>query len=255
VKLFFRKYGEGEALIILHGVFGSSDNWMTVAKRLVANYSVYTIDARNHGLSPHDAAFDFDVMSEDLSEFINDNQISNPTLIGHSMGGKTIMTFANKYPDKIKGLVVVDIGPKSYEVQHRKLLDALLALDLNQIKTRQDAEQKLTESIPDISTRQFVLKNLYRKEDNQFGWRFNLQSLNTNIEKIGASQLSNHPFNKPTLFIRGEKSNYIKDEDWMDIQSVFPQATLCTVKDAGHWIHADNPDGFITCLTDFLTKY
>ena len=254
MKLFFRKYGEGEPLIILHGVFGSSDNWMTIAKRLASDYSVYTVDSRNHGLSPHDDTFDFIVMSEDLSEFINDNQILNPTLIGHSMGGKTIMTFANKYPEKIKKLVVVDIGPKAYEVHHRQILDSLLTLDLNQIKTRNDAELKLSESITDISTRQFLLKNLYRKEDNQFGWRFNLEVLNKNIEKIGISQLSNHPFNKPALFIRGEKSNYIKDEDWKDIQSVFPKAALCTVKDAGHWIHADNPDGFIACLTDFLNK-
>src|ERR1035438_2950967 len=131
MKLFFRKYGEGSPLIILHGVFGSLDNWQTIAKRLASDYCVYTVDARNHGLSPHDAIFDFDVMCDDLLEFINDNNISNPTLIGHSMGGKTSMNFANKYPDKISRIVVVDIGPKAYPVHHRKLLDALTALDIS----------------------------------------------------------------------------------------------------------------------------
>jgi len=248
MKLFFRKFGEGEPLIILHGVFGSSDNWLTIAKRLSEKNTVFIVDARNHGLSPHSDEFNFDVMSADLFELIVDNNIINPILIGHSMGGKTVMTFENLYPDKAKKIVVVDIGPKAYPVHHTKIFEALFSINLNEIHSRQDADQKLSNLITYNPTKQFLLKNLYRKTDSEFGWRFNLQSLHNNIENIGISQLNNSPSLKPALFIRGEKSNYILDEDWNGIIKLFPQAVLCTVSEAGHWVHADNPDGFIRCL-------
>jgi pimeloyl-ACP methyl ester carboxylesterase len=252
MKLFFRKFGEGDPLIILHGVFGSSDNWQTIAKRLAANNSVYIVDARNHGLSPHSDVFNFTSMSDDLLELMEDNNIINPILIGHSMGGKTAMTFANLHPEKINKIVVVDIGPKAYPVHHSKIFEALFSINLNEIISRQDAEIKLSNLIKDTPTRQFLLKNLYRKNDTDFAWRFNLQVLNDNIENIGISQLNNPSFTKPVLFIRGENSNYILNEDWSDILKVFPNATLCTVKDSGHWVHAENPDGFISCLERFL---
>jgi esterase len=252
MKLFFRKFGEGEPLIILHGVFGSSDNWQTIAKRLATKNSVYIVDARNHGLSPHSDEFNFDMMSDDLLELLEDNIIINPILIGHSMGGKTAMTFANHHPDKVNKIVVVDIGPKAYPVHHFKIFEALFSINLKEIHSRQEAEQKLSNLITDIPTRQFLLKNLYRKTDTEFAWRFNLQVLHDNIENIGISQLNNPPFMKPTLFIRGEKSNYILDEDWKDILKAFPLANICTVKDAGHWVHADNPDGFINCIEKFI---
>ncbi len=254
MKLFFRKFGEGEPIIILHGVFGSSDNWQTVAKRLAENYSVYVVDARNHGLSPHDDEFNYEAMSADLLELMDDQTIINPTLIGHSMGGKTVMTFASLHPDKIKQIVVVDIGPKYYPVHHEKIFEALFSIPLNDLLSRNDAEIKLAKLIPEITTRQFLLKNLYRTADNKFAWRFNLLALRHHIGNIGISQLNNTPFSKPTLFIKGENSNYLPHDDWDSILIPFPKAVLCTVKNAGHWVHADNADGFLECLEQFLNR-
>ncbi|MEI6816959.1 MAG: alpha/beta fold hydrolase [Bacteroidota bacterium] len=255
MKLFSRKFGDhSQSLVILHGVFGSSDNWQTIAKRLSDNYSVYTLDARNHGQSPHDNALNFDGMAEDLIEFIDDNALLNPILIGHSMGGKTVMAFADKYPDEAKNMVVIDIGPKNYPIHHRQIIDALLSINFTILKTRKDVEMELGKTIPDFGTRQFLMKSLYWKNDTELDWRFNVQAIKDNINEIGIGQLHNHPYLKPTLFIKGDKSNYILEEDWDDILKLFPHAKLCTVKNAGHWVHADNPEGFMECLNDFLSK-
>ena len=255
MKLFSRKFGNHpQSLIILHGVFGSSDNWQTIAKRLSENYTIYTLEARNHGQSPHDSAFNLDAMADDLLEFIDDNNIENPILVGHSMGGKTVMTYADKYSEKVKSIVVIDISPKPYSVHHRQIIDALLGIDFSLMKTRQDVDHELSKTIPDLSTRQFLMKSLYWKSETQLAWRFNVKAIDENINEICAGQMNMHPFLKPTLFIRGKKSNYIKDEDWTPIMKLYLNAKLCTVKNAGHWVHADNPDGFLDCLLEFIKE-
>jgi esterase len=251
MKLFFRVYGEGQPLIILHGLLGSSDNWLTQAKFLSASYKVYTVDLRNHGQSPHDPAFDYEVMVRDLDEFLVEHQISNPVIIGHSMGGKTAMNFALIHPDKIQRLIVVDIAPRAYNLEHYALVEALSALPLDTITSRNEADTLLAQQIPDASVRQFLLKNLQRNQQGGFTWKINLPVIRNKLSNVGADLLQSTAFNKPTLFIRGAKSNYVKDSDRETILKIFPKAEIKTL-DTGHWVQAEAPQQFVDTVMDWL---
>lgn len=254
MRLNFKKIGEqGQPLIILHGVFGLLDNWLTVSKSISeAGYQLYLVDQRNHGRSPHVSPMDYPSFAADLAEFIEQENIKSPVLIGHSMGGKTVMEYAVNHQGTYDKLVIVDIGPKQYPIHHRKILEGLNAIDLSTVNTRQDADDQLSPYEPILSVRQFLLKNLYREEDGTFAWRFNLPVLTSDMPKIGAEIKTDEPVQVPTLFIRGAKSNYILDEDWEDILKIFPAAHLETIQNAGHWVQAEQPREFVSVLLKFL---
>ena len=251
MKLFFRKFGEGEPIIILHGLFGMSDNWLTIGKELSKKYSVFLVDQRNHGQSPHSDIFNYKAMSDDLFEFVNEQNLDGVTIIGHSMGGKTAMWFATEHPEKVSKLIIVDIAAKFYPVHQQEIVDALLSLDFSIIRSRKEAEEKLSLKIKDEGTKQFLLKNIYWRDKDTLDWRFNLEMLSKNIDTVGEVINENARFDKPTLFLRGEKSDYILDEDIILIKKIFPKAELITVPNAGHWVHADNPQGLLESVREF----
>ncbi len=253
MKLYFRKYGQGQPLIILHGLFGQSDNWNSLAKQFGENnFEVYAVDERNHGLSPHSDEWNYKVMSDDLHELILDNHLQNVILIGHSMGGKTAMQYAIEHPETLDKLIVVDMSPKQYPLHHQAVLDGLNAVDFSLVKTRKEAEEILSKYISDYGTKQFLLKNIYWKENEELAWRFNLKTITEQIENIGEATPLDKICNVPTLFIKGEKSNYISENDIDLIKNLFPNSTLTTIENAGHWIHAEQPKLFFDCVIKFL---
>lgn len=249
--LFHRKVGEGRPIIILHGVFGSSDNWFTVSKMIAdKGFAVYTLDARNHGQSPKSDEFSYDLMAEDLDEFLNHYQIKNPIIIGHSMGGKVIMQYAMKY-DNFEKLIVVDIAPKYYPTHHEHIINGLQAIDLETLKSRNEAEAIFAQYVSNIGERQFILKNIYRTENGKFDWRINVPVIAREIYQIGSELHDVHPINKPVLFIKGSQSGYIQDEDMSDIKKIFPQVQLISIEGAGHWVQAEKPQEFVAAVVDF----
>jgi pimeloyl-ACP methyl ester carboxylesterase len=254
MKLFYRTFGEGTPIIILHGLFGLSDNWLNIAKHLADNYKVYVLDNRNHGQSPHSLVWNYNVMVSDLKEFINDHQLKQAVIIGHSMGGKLAMRFAEIYPENLIKLVVVDIAPRYYEPHHQKVLQALDEVDFNKVKSRKDVEAVLRKHLLDEATVQFLLKNVYWKTPDTLSFRFNYPVIRANIEQIGESCFDFGVCSVPTLFIRGEKSNYITNNDINDIYQKFLQVEVITIPNAGHWVHAENPTDFLIALKSFLTQ-
>ncbi len=256
MKLAFRKYGAGQPLLILHGLFGQSDNWNSLAKRFGENgFEVYTIDARNHGLSPHSPEFSYELMAEDIKEFIDEHKLQNVILLGHSMGGKTAMCFALKFKNVLNKLIVADMAPVKYPPHHADVLKALQAVDFKGVKTRKDAEAILNEYISDFGTKQFLLKNIYWKDTagNIMDWRFDLTSITNNYDEILAA-VPNGVCETKTLFIRGEKSHYLKDEDLSEVKKRFPNYILETIAGAGHWLHAEKPEEFYNSVTGFVLK-
>ena len=250
MKLHYRKYGEGQPLIILHGLFGSSDNWQTLGKKFAENFEVYLVDQRNHGHSPKSNEFNYQLLSDDLYKLITDLELENITLIGHSMGGKTVMHFAQEHPLFIKKLIVVDIGPKAYPMHHDIILAGLNSLDLSAIKSRGQADKQLSKFIEDIGVKQFLLKNLYWIEKGQLGWRINIPVLEKKMPDILAA-IPDKIVETHTLFIRGEKSNYIVEDDFQSIYDQFPNSEIETIYDAGHWVHAENPFSFYNMVLEF----
>jgi len=253
MKLFYRHSGQGHPLIILHGLFGSSDNWFSLAKVFVEQFSVYLVDQRNHGQSSQSDEFNYQLLAEDLYLFIQEHHLKKPHIIGHSMGGKTAMNFAVKYPDLLSKLIVVDIVPKSYPVHHDHILDGLDAIDVNTLTSRNEADLILSRHVPEPDVRQFLLKNLYRTSEGKFQWRVNLKAIDNHIEEIGAGMQYSGTFSGPTLFINGTRSNYFKPGDEDLIQSIFPSAQIITL-DTGHWVQAEKPKEFAETAISFLMK-
>lgn len=254
MKLAYREFGSGQPLIILHGLFGQSDNWNTLAKRFAEKgFHVFTIDQRNHGLSHHDDMWDYQSMAMDLKEFIETHQLQNVILLGHSMGGKTVLFFEQMFPNIAQKLIIADIAPRAYEPHHDLVLKALNAVDFTEINTRKEAEEILGQYITDFGTKQFLLKNIYWREDEtkQMAWRFNLKVITAEYNNIGVVVPPFTSFTK-TLFIRGEKSNYISDNDMIDIRNRFPNVSLNTIANSGHWVHAEQPDAFFNCVMEFI---
>lgn len=253
MKLFSRKFGEGQPMIILHGLFGQSDNWNSLAKQFSEQgIEVHVADLRNHGLSPHSDEWNYQVMSDDVGELITDNNLKNVILLGHSMGGKVAMQFAIQHQELLDKLIVVDIAPKYYALHHQEVLQGLSAVDFEIVKTRREAEQILSNYITDFGTKQFLLKNIYWKEGEKLDWRFNLKVIAQHIENIGKATPTDNICNTPSLFIRGEKSNYIKDQDMILIQDIFPRSMFETIPAAGHWVHAETPKEFFECVMNFI---
>lgn len=245
--------GHGQPLLILHGLFGTLDNWQTISKRLAEHYNVFLVDLRNHGRSPHSEQHDYDAMAEDVLRLVDELQIPTPAIMGHSMGGKVAMNYALKYPTRITKLIVVDIAPKAYPPHHDEIIDALQSVDINTVTSRGDVDKQLAKTISQEEVRLFLMKNLYRKEDNTFGWRMNLDAIEKNYEKIAAPITSDTPFKKNTLFIKGGRSRYILPEDvYTSIEHLFTQVEVETIPNAGHWVHAEAPDEVFDLVTRFL---
>ena len=253
MKLFFRELGQGEPIIILHGLFGSSDNWLTQAKLFGTHYKVYSIDLRNHGQSPHSNDFDYASMVNDLKEFIEEHQLQSPVIIGHSMGGKAAMNFALAHPDMLSKLIVVDISPRSYNLEHYAIVEGLKAIPIDTVTSRNEADEILSSHITDPDVRQFLLKNLQRKSGGGFSWKINLPVISEKLSNVGVDLQVAGQFKKPTLFIRGAKSKYISDEDWKRITAIFPEAQLETM-DTGHWVQAEKPQEFAETVVRWLSK-
>lgn len=249
--LYAKEFGAGDPVLILHGLFGFSDNWQTIAKELAEHHLVITPDLRNHGRSPHLPTHTYPEMAEDLRVFMEEKWMFSAAVIGHSMGGKVAMQLALDHPDMVEKLVVVDMEPSRAEDKHSGIFDALLSLDLAKETERAVIDQYLSDKIPNVGTRQFLLKNITRTSDGTFAWKMNLPVLREHFSDILAP-VTGTPFDKPTLFIRGGQSNYIKDEDWPHTLSLFPQATLHTIEGAGHWVHADKPRELLDILNAFL---
>jgi esterase len=256
MNLFFRQSGKGDPMIILHGLFGLSDNWVTIAKRLSERFMVYIPDLRNHGQSPHSPVFTLDALVEDLEEFIDEQHILRPILVGHSLGGLVAMQFSLHDPELVGKLVVVDISlrrNRDYS-EHRQLIDAMKKVDFSLASVRSDVERQLMESIPSARIRQFLLKNVYWRDKNTMGWRLNLDVLEESLPLEINDPDPTKKFSGEALFIRGEKSGYLTDEDLPEIYRKFPNAELSTIPGAGHWVHADAPEEFLASVNRFLSK-
>ncbi|RAU81537.1 alpha/beta fold hydrolase [Pontibacter arcticus] len=253
MKLHYKELGHGQPLLILHGLFGTLDNWQTLAKRFAEHYNVFIVDLRNHGRSPHSDEHSYELMAEDVLELIDDLQIPTPAIMGHSMGGKVAMQFALKYPTRLTKLIVVDIAPKAYPPHHDEIIDALRSVDLTTVTSRGDVDEQLSKQIPEMDVRLFLMKNLYRKEDNTFGWRMNLEALDKNYANVAAAIAADVPFKKSTLFIKGGRSRYIQQEDiYGSIEHLFTLVEVETIPNAGHWVHAQAPDEVYELVSNFL---
>ncbi len=245
--------GSGKPFVILHGFLGMSDNWKTLGIRWSEEgYEVHLLDQRNHGRSFHSDDFSYEVMAEDLKKYCDEHGLKKIILLGHSMGGKVAMQFAVTYPEMVSKLIIADIGPKAYPPHHQDILKALSQLDFSKIKSRGEAEDMLSNYIKDEGTRLFLLKNLYRKNKNELGLRINLPILSEKIEEVGVALPENTVFKDDTLFLGGEKSGYIEPMDELLIKKHFPKAIMKTVSNAGHWLHAENPEEFSDYVLKFL---
>lgn len=238
-------------MIILHGLMGSSDNWLPQAKMLGEHYHVWVVDQRNHGQSPHSTEFNYHVLSNDILDFIQEHGIEKPVIIGHSMGGKAAMNFALAHPDKLEKLIIVDIAPKAYDVRHDHIVEGLKAVPIDSVQSRQEANDALAPHISSEAVRQFLLKNLMRKPEGGFGWRINLPVIDQSLEMISGGLVNDGVFEKKTLFIRGSKSDYILDDDREAMKKIFPNSTLVTME-TGHWVQAEKPEEFVQVVLSFL---
>jgi len=252
LKFHEKSYGRsGPPLIILHGLFGSLDNWATLAKEFAKSFRIFTFDARNHGRSPHSSVINYEVMADDLLGFMKSHHLDSPHLLGHSMGGKTVMQFALTYPERSDRIMVVDVAPRSYPGKHDTILDALCNLQLDKYRERKEADEALQPSIPSPATRQFLLKNLARNDDGSFRWKMNLPSLKRHYPEIAGNITVAGKFTKPAIFIKGGRSHYILEEDRPAIKHLFPKAIIATINHAGHWVHADAPEE----MNQFVLKF
>ncbi|MGM0549460.1 MAG: alpha/beta fold hydrolase [Bacteroidota bacterium] len=263
MDLFYRQLGEGHPLIIIHGLYGSSDNWMSIGKILAEKYQVFLIDQRNHGESGHHDEHNYPAMREDLKDFMDKHNLQKATLLGHSMGGKTAIYFAAEYPERVERLIVVDISPCSYKdadsfqtKTHTQIINALQSINLNTLKSRSEADKQLSEYIQQKRIRQFLLKNLYRNEEKEFRWKLNLpilkKHLSETMDGFTADTVEKDVTGFPVLFIRGEESDYIQEKDIEATKKLFPMAEIVSIPNAGHWVHAEQPDAFLKAVNTFL---
>ncbi len=254
MKLYSRIEGSGFPLIILHGLLGSSDNWRAISKRLSPSYKIYSVDLRNHGRSPHSEMMTYPAMADDLRELLELEKVSECHLVGHSLGGKVAMQFATSHPNRVSKLVIVDIAPKGYPPSQRPILAALEKLELKRFGTFGEIDAALAPAIPEISVRQFLMKNIARVSSGGFQWRIDLASIAKNYDQLTKPIIAAGSYDKPALFVRGGRSDYIAETDQPSIQAIFTRAEFATIATAGHWVHAEASDEFLQILTAFLNK-
>ncbi|WP_282074541.1 alpha/beta fold hydrolase [Maribacter aquivivus] len=247
--------GEGKPLCILHGFLGMLDNWKTLGTLYAENgFCVHLIDQRNHGKSFHSPDFNYDILADDFLNYLDAQNIKSTAIIGHSMGGKTAMQFACTYPERVNKLLIADIAPKYYPPHHQEIINGLNVIDTTNLKSRKDADEQLKKHISNTGIRQFLLKNLYRNEDKKLSFKFNLEVLSEKMEEIGDNINSTDSFDGPTLFLRGEKSEYVTKNDVEIIHRHFPKAIVETIANAGHWLHAENPEQFFNKSLAFFNR-
>jgi pimeloyl-ACP methyl ester carboxylesterase len=253
--LYSNIVGNGRPLIVLHGFLGMSDNWKSLGNQYAEHgFEVHMIDQRNHGRSFWSDEFNYTLLAADVLTYMEQNGIVKADVIGHSMGGKTAMQFACSHPEKVSSLIVADIAPKYYPPHHDEIINGLNTLTPTELRSRTAADKALAAHISDWGVRQFLLKNLYWKEKDQLAFRFNLKVLSEKLNEIGEPIGGNEMFEGPTLFLRGSRSEYIQEQDLPDIKKHFPLATLETIENAGHWLHAENPDEFLQKTLSFLNS-
>jgi esterase len=255
MDLFYREYGEGQPIVILHGLLGISDNWVAVSRKLAGEgYRVLIPDQRNHGHSPQHPVLNYYALVDDLSEFIESRNLVQPILLGHSMGGKVAMRYTLENPNSVDRIVVVDTSLRTYVRfnYHLKLVDAMLSVDFSLARSRKEVETLLFKKINDERLVRFLMKNLCWKEKGRLGWRPNLQAISYNVDNMYDGVFYSTRYERPALFIRGGKSDYILEEDFPAIYSNFPNAVITTIENGTHWVHADEPDEFYRLLLNFL---
>jgi len=252
MPLYFKQLGRGEPLVLLHGLFGSADNWFGVAPKLAEKFHVIALDLRNHGRSPHHAEMDYPLLAADVGSFFAAQNIESAHVIGHSMGGKVAMQFALDFPPCVKKLVVVDMAPRAYARAHDRIFAALLALDLPSFSTRLQIEDALAPEISSLNLRRFLLKNLRRDPSGGFVWQMNLRALAKNYSRLGEVLAAGKRFSGPALFLRGGRSDYVNAADEVAIHRQFSAAQIQTIAAASHWVHADAPEEFVRLVLDFL---
>ena len=252
MQLNYKTFGTGFPLIILHGLLGSLDNWQAIAKQLSSQFQVYIIDQRNHGRSPHSYDFTYQLLVNDILNFMQQQGIAQAHFIGHSMGGKVVMNLALQHPSKVAKLIVVDVAPVEYEDRHSLVFKGLFAVHLQALTSRDMAAAILRNYLDEESTVQFLMKGLYRDEQNQFQWRFNVQTLYDAYQEISTGIAPQQPFEGQTLFIKGQVSNYINAANFSETIDLFPHNQLVEIEGAGHWVHADNAAKFTEVVEQFL---
>jgi esterase len=261
MELFYRKFGTGQPLIILHGLLGCSDNWLTIAKSLSDNFEIFLPDQRNHGNSPHSDEIDYNILANDLNEFINFHSISKPVIAGHSMGGKVVMKFSQTFHNNLQSMVIIDVAPKKYSfeksetVEIRRIIDSMINLDFENVKSLKEAESFLSKEIIDVRVLNFILKNLKRNSENKYYWKINIEAIRNKYLNFLESPFEvnfSGKINTPSLFIRGANSRYILYEDIILIENVFTQSTFVTIPDSGHWLHIEQKELLLNTLKLFL---
>lgn len=250
-QLHYKRYGAGEPLIILHGLFGCWDNWHPVAKDLSRRFCVCVPDLRNHGRSFHSERFDYDVMADDIRRLMDDLGVRRASLLGHSMGGKVALRFAALFPERLERLIVVDTTHRASRPVHAEAVEALSRLDVTSLTRLKDAEGRLRPAIPDPAVRLFLLKNLEHLQDGSYRWKVNLDAIRLSLDII-CGPVAVRGTLAPCLFIRGGRSDHISNADWPEIMRIFPQAKLATIPHAGHWVHVDEPRGFLQAVNEFM---
>ena len=250
--IFHKRVGEGRPVIILHGLFGTGDNWRTFAGMLKDQFEVLLVDLRNHGRSFWSDDFDYEIAAQDVVDLMDELEIPHADIIGHSMGGKVAMTLAQNHPDRVDKLVVVDIAQKKYPRGHDQIFDAIFSVEPALLNDRKEAEDKLALKISEHGVRQFLLKSLARDKDGGFRWKTNFKALYKNYEKV-LSEVEVAEVKAKTLFIRGSRSSYIREEEVSSLAGHLPEAEVSIVSiDAGHWVHAERPKELFSHVSSFL---
>lgn len=250
--LHFKVIGAGRPLLVLHGLFGSLNNWQTIARALAGDLQVVSLDLRNHGRSFHSAVHTYTAMTKDIADFLARHDLEKVAFLGHSMGGKVAMSFALAFPSVVERLVVVDIAPRAYRPRHDTILEALKTIRIGNIRDRESADRELSPMIPDGRVRQFLLTNLKRNPDGSYRWKMNLEVLMSNYNEMTKGIHADTMYNGPALFVRGGKSDYVRSTDLPHIKRLFPRFTHATIPEAGHWLHADRPQDFLSLVRAFL---
>ena len=253
MELNYHRSGSGPTLIILHGLFGSWENWRAQIKKLAEHYDVIAPDLRNHGGSPHAEEIDYALMADDLIELMDRLGIEQALLLGHSMGGKVAMQLALEHPSRVQKLIVADIAPVAYGDHHQEVFQGLFNVDLAQLRSRADADAQLAEYIDSAAVRAFLLKNLQRSRDGVFSWKMHLQALYDSYQNISAAPSAEGQYDGPVLFIKGGASDYLLPQHAAAIKARFPHAQYKIIDGAGHWLHAEKPAAFNRLLERFLS--
>jgi pimeloyl-ACP methyl ester carboxylesterase len=254
MRLHYQAEGQGTPLIVLHGFLGSLDNFRTLSRRLSAKHTVYSVDLRNHGRSPHADVMNYAVMAEDILEFLNDRNLPRAALLGHSMGGKVSMQLATSHPERVDKLIVVDIAPRDYPLAQVYILEAMGRLDLSHVTSYGDIDAALASDVHNVPLRRLVLKNIGHDPANGFNWKVDLPAITANYEALTKNIEARRKFTGPACFIRGGRSKYVQDEDIPRIRVIFPNAEIVEIPQAGHWVHADAPENFLHAVNEFLDR-